>query len=445
MDGESVLQQYIELGLESNLALKQKGFQLDQSLAALKESRSLFLPSLSLDARYSVANGGRAFEIPVGDLVNPLNGGLNAVFDGIQASMLPIPVPDESFPTDIPNEEIFFLRSREHETKLRLTQAIINRPAAKGYKLSKQLTLVNDAAFRAFENELIFSIQQAYFQVLIALEVETNLKSAQELVSKNLDFINGLIKNQKLTVDKRYRIEAESAGIDAKLAEAQQNVANAKAYFNFLLNRPLETEIETSNWEILPEQDVFDYTSDRDRAFASRAEIEQVSIGRSIANQKVKLERSINNPNLFGIVDYGFQGTEYSFTADDDFLIASLVLRWNIFSGLKQSARVQSAKIEQLQLQTQELEVRQAINLELFQAHQSLIASKSALQAANARLKSARTNFDMTNKRYQLGKVILLEWIDARTNLTFSENEQTILRYQYLIRKAAYQKAIGQQ
>lgn len=143
------------------------------------------------------------------------------------------------------------------------------------------------------------------------------------------------------------------------------------------------------------------------------------------------------------MVDYGFQGTEYSFTADDDFLLASLVLRWNIFAGLKQSARVQSAQLEQQKLQTQEQEVRKAIELELFQAYQNLNSAKSAWIASSTRLKSAQKSFEMMDQRYRLGKVILLEWLDARNNLTLAENQLAIRRYQYLIRKAEYQKAIG--
>ncbi|MEJ2538305.1 MAG: TolC family protein, partial [Calditrichia bacterium] len=108
--GESVLTQYVDEALQNNLALKQQQFSLEKSLAALKEARGLFLPSVGINARYSRAGGGREIEFPVGDLVNPIHQTLN--------QLLQQPV----FPGNLQNEVIPFLREREQETKISAVQ-----------------------------------------------------------------------------------------------------------------------------------------------------------------------------------------------------------------------------------------------------------------------------------------------------------------------------------
>ena len=76
---ESPLKAYIHTALESNVALQRQGLSYEKSLAALEEAKALFFPRLSIQARYSVARGGRAFTIPIGDLMNPVYQNLNQI------------------------------------------------------------------------------------------------------------------------------------------------------------------------------------------------------------------------------------------------------------------------------------------------------------------------------------------------------------------------------
>jgi len=75
------LENYIRVGLESNLALQQQKFSLAQSIEALNEARGKYFPSIDIGARYTRAGGGREIIIPVGDLVNPIYKTLNALLE----------------------------------------------------------------------------------------------------------------------------------------------------------------------------------------------------------------------------------------------------------------------------------------------------------------------------------------------------------------------------
>jgi outer membrane protein TolC len=108
---ETVLDQYIKMGLESNLALTQEKYSLEQSTKALKEARGMFFPSLTLHSRYTQAGGGRTIEFPVGTIVNPIYQTLNEILEALGQDPKPFPV--------IPDEIIPFLRTEEQETKLK--------------------------------------------------------------------------------------------------------------------------------------------------------------------------------------------------------------------------------------------------------------------------------------------------------------------------------------
>ena len=109
---ESVLDKYVNQALQNNLALHQQQFSLEKSLAALKEARGLFFPSIGINARYTRAGGGREIEFPVGDLFNPIYSTLNQL------------IQQQVFPENLRNEVIPFLREKEQETKISAVQPI---------------------------------------------------------------------------------------------------------------------------------------------------------------------------------------------------------------------------------------------------------------------------------------------------------------------------------
>ena len=113
---ESILDNYIKTGLENNLALNQKLASYEKSIQALKEAKGLFLPQISLNARYTVARGGRI--IPVGDMVGSIVSNLNTLNEQVLGSTIDY--------TELTSQEFQFFRAEEHETKISIVQPIFN-------------------------------------------------------------------------------------------------------------------------------------------------------------------------------------------------------------------------------------------------------------------------------------------------------------------------------
>ncbi|HEY8970322.1 MAG TPA: hypothetical protein VIM64_14560, partial [Puia sp.] len=73
----AILEEYIRMGLDSNLALRQRSFDLQKALLDLKRAQSLFYPQAAFSSQYTLAHGGRSQDIPVGDLLNGVYSTLN--------------------------------------------------------------------------------------------------------------------------------------------------------------------------------------------------------------------------------------------------------------------------------------------------------------------------------------------------------------------------------
>ena len=74
---DAVVERYVAEGLRSNLALQGEALEVERAAQALAAARARFFPEVSLQARYSRAEGGREFTIPVGTALNPVYSTLN--------------------------------------------------------------------------------------------------------------------------------------------------------------------------------------------------------------------------------------------------------------------------------------------------------------------------------------------------------------------------------
>lgn len=421
---EELLENYIQQGLESNLALQQKAADYSKSLQALRSARGLFYPNVGINARYTLARGGRTIDFPVGDLLNPVYSTLNYLTES------------ELYPT-IENQEFAFLRPHEQETKVSLVQPVINTKIYHNYQIEKEKVTLQQTDITIYKRELINAIKSSYFNYLKTVYLLRLVDETEELLIENLRVSTSLFNNDKVTQDVVYRSEAELQKVYLGKAEAVKGNHTARAYFNFLLNKPLDEDIQVYEYEEVPELTMIsDFESEVTKGIVSREEVQQLEILSSINENYLKLARSSNYPDLLFAFDYGFQGEEYSFTKDDDFMLASLVLRWPLFEGFRNRADIQKAKITRQQLELKQDELENQIKLQVINSYYSLQEAAEAVDAAKLQVRASEKAFRVVNEKFRLGQSQLIEYTDARTTMTNSKQNLIIAVFEYKIREA---------
>jgi outer membrane protein TolC len=423
-----ILERYISEGLQSNQSLKQRQLDYASQLSALKEAKGLFFPDVSLNARYTLAEGGREIDFPVGDMLNPVYTTLNF----LTASNL--------FP-QIENQTFAFYRPREHETKVSLVQPIFNTELIQNYRIRQNHAEIAKIGVDRYKRELIKEITQAYYDYQKAHNLVELADTSLSLVKENLRVSQRLFDNDKVTRDAVYRSESELSRVEVQQAQANNMLQASLAYFNFLLNRSLDEAIELAREDPLPPTVSLDEASLM--AIQNRNELRQIEQYRQLNLNVTKLHRGNNYPGLFGVVDYGFQGETYSFTQYDDFLLASLVMKWNLFQGNANHQKVQQSKIEGEKLGELYSETEQQIRLEVINHFYALQAAYESVQSAGKQTQSAIRAYELIDRKYSEGQSSLLELIDARTSLTSAAANLIISQSEYFIRQADFEYAMG--
>ena len=426
---DDVLDLYIEEALENNLALRQRQFSLEKSLAALAEARGLFLPSVDLTSRYTRAGGGRAVEIPVGDLLNPIYATLNQLLQ------------EGRFPTNLPNVSEPFIREEEQETKVRISQPIFQPSIYFNYRIRSSLASADRAARDRYAKLLVRDVKVAYFNYLKTLRLVELYEETEILLKENLRVSESLFKNDKATKDVVFRAEAELSQLEQEKLESERNRDLARAYFNFLLNRPLDTTVEVVDLEGVPRDHLPDPTDIEARALARRCELMELRFGIEAAKHGVGLSKAGLLPSLVAAYDYGYQGEDFRLDDEHDFWMGSLVLQWNLFSGLQRKARIDEARADMHRLEAQLGEIEHMVALEVRRAYDDVLVAEKSVASAEARLRSTQKTFEIVGKKYREGISPQIEFIDGRTRLTQAKINLIVTRYDYRIRYAELERA----
>jgi outer membrane protein len=420
--GQSHLQDYISAALQNNLALQQKDFELEQNLAALDEARGMFLPSLSLNARYSRAGGGREIIFPVGDLLNPAYSSINQILTGMGQPAQPFPV--------LANEKIPFLREEEHDTKISLVQPLFNAAIYYNYRIRDELAQLKQFERDAFARQLVADIKTAWYSVRKTRAVVELLTATAELLDENLRVSEKLVANGQATKDVLYRAQAEKSALQRQQAEAVKNVRMAGAYLNFLCNFPLDSTVAADGMSVEPAQ-LITREDALNTARNQREEFRQLAAALSVAGNSVSLASTSLLPSLVLAADYGFQGESYSFTDKDDYWMASLVLNWNLFNGFRDRAKTEQARWEERRFRLELQELDRQIALQVTDAWYQMDVMEKELLAAREQVRAEAELFKIIEKRYREGMAAHIEYVDARNRLTSGRMAEIIAETNY--------------
>lgn len=431
VNGQSILQGYLQEGLASNLQLKQEGLQYERSVQNLNAARALFMPQVGINASYMLADGGRKIQFPVGDMLNPVYATLNKLTDTNQ------------FP-QLENQNIQFLPNNFHETKVRVIQPLFNPDIYFNYKAQKELISVQQAQRNAYENELKYAIASGYYQYLQSEDALKVLSQTRHTLEELVRMNQKLVANQKATRDVVLSAEYELNKIDQQLTEARKNNEVARAYFNFLLNRDLNSTIVTDSTLLASVAQTYQLDELKNTALAQRQELKQVQGGLRATENLVGLNRSSALlPKINAVGDVGYQGFGYHFNGDQQYWLVQFSLSWDLFKGGERKAHTQQARIDYQVAQNKMDQLKKQIELQVIQTYHEREAARQGFATAQSGTRSAEKNFQIVQSKYNEGQALLIEFVDAQNKYTTAQLMQSIRMFDLLRTDAQLQKTIA--
>lgn len=410
------LRRYIEEGIQNNLVMKQKNIALQRSMLALREAKSWYYPTVELLGDYIWAEGGRTFPVPVGDLLNPVYATLNQL---TQSQMFP----------QIENASYQLMPQNFYDARVRILYPVVNTDVYYGSKIRKQQVTLSEYEIETYRQELTKDIETAYYRFCLATDAVSIFKSAFVLVKRNLEVNESLLRNGKGLSANVLRAESELEQIRSRLKEAENQITNSRSYFNFLLNRAIGDSVI---YEELPMPEDVHKRQETTPNVENRSELMALGTAGQIRQLELDWNQRYMVPKINIFANFGSQASDWAFDSQSRYLLAGAQLSIPIFEGLRNRVKISTSRLEIDDVMRQKELADKQFNMAANIARNNLSTAIGNLTSAEKQYTSAKAYFNLIEKGYAEGINSLIEYMDARNQLTTSEIHVKINRYSVL-------------
>ncbi len=424
----AILDHYIEQGLAGNQMLKQQQYEIEKALLAISIAKSDIFPKIAFAPNYTVAAGGRKIDFPIGDLLNPVYNTLNKL------------TQSNNFPT-VENERIQFLPNNFHETKLTFQLPLFNTDIKYNIQLQKDLAASTLSRKKTLEYELKYNIEVAYYQYLQSMEAVKIYEQAKDFLKEYRQFNQKLVDNKVALKDVLYASDLELSKMESQLVDAQKNTRVAKAYFNFLLNRDLEKDIEVDSTFYSQIPTVPDLKLSRENALIERPEFAELQAGMNTNTTLLQMQKkNAVLPTFFLGGNIGFQGYGYTFQ-NQSYALAQVGMNWDIFHGKEKKHKIEQTEIQNRILESKKEEAAQKISMQTTQAWYNLESARKNLENAEASTQFAQNLLDMTRNKYKNQNALYIEVLKVQNDHLVAGLNASLARFNIWLKKAELAKS----
>jgi outer membrane protein len=432
-----ILEDYIRTGLTSNLALQHQNLDLQKNMEAIRQSKSLFLPTAQFVANYTVAAGGRSIGFPIGDILNPVYANLNRLNEAMSPG-------SPKYPTNVENVDEQFLPNNFHETKIKFAYPLYNTDLRYNRQIQEQLYQSKSAQKAAYEHELRYQITDAYLQYLRTLEAEKIWVNARSVLTELRRFNESLVKNNVATKDVVATADYELSKADHEIFKLRSNQNTARSYFNFLINKDLQSEVLADTTLLRAVVPVYRPDDLLQKAMIERSEFGALRAGMDAAETNVKRNTAnLKIPDFYIGGEVGFQGFGYTFGADQRYVLAQVGMTYDLFDGGKRKSQTQEARIEADKIRNQYAQAQQQIALQVTQAWNAYETAQNGYKTAQTGLQAAEATFKIVNNKYRANQALLIEFLDAQNRVTTARLQALLAWSEVLVQEAGLKKAAG--
>lgn len=290
-------------------------------------------------------------------------------------------------------------------------------------------------------NNVIFSVKEAYYYLLLTLDqekvTEESVLQYDLLLEQAQAFYDIGIKAKIDVTIARTNLSK----VTLSLIKAQNAVSLAKVKLNKamgLLRSPEYSLNESLTFN------TFEINSDDlwDTAYKSRPEVISAQAQLEVAKSLRKLSKKAVIPELKANGQYSIGGED--FTADKGWS-AGINLEIPTFNPYKTKKLVDEAKAtEQREIASLE-EVKQNIYIEVQQSYISYVESKQSVPVSEQSVKQAQENYELASGRYKAGLGTPIEFKEAEVMHRNAKMDYLKALYNYNVAIANIEKVIGEQ
>lgn len=419
----------LEWGEEAALARE----QLTQAEAQTRQARASGLPQLSASLSYDRT--------------------LRSVFD-LGSSAPPETPPEE--PPEFDFGDLFgdlpFGQPNTWIGSLQLGQAIYTggRVGA-ARRIARLGRLATEQNVAEVEASVAREVREGYFQTALAESMVVIAAEAYELATEQLRIVESFFRQGTVSEFEVLQARVERDNLEPQIVAARNARELAAANLKRLVNIPQDQPIELVTPLAAEVRDI-----DRDAVLAaalSRPALQAASQQVAIQQSLIRIARADRMPTISAFGNFSWQafpegliptglpgGSQWREDWGVGFQVAV-----PIFDGFRTRGAIQEARSNVRQAELQEMQLREAVRMEVTAGLAAFDAARAQIEARRATVAQAARGFELAELRYAGGLATLLELSNARLLLQQARVNQADALFSYLSALAALEHVTGGQ
>jgi outer membrane protein len=293
----------------------------------------------------------------------------------------------------------------------------------------------------ALKRDLALGATRAYGQVLVAGTARRAAQSAVDAAEQDRARAEDRRDAGLATDADVLSFQVHAAGMKARLAQAVADETIARTALNELMGEPLDTPFTLDDVAAAAPAPETDLASLEREALEKRESAKEAILQEQAATAQHDIARSAFFPSVGFQAGYEFDGENW--TGRQRWWAAGVEMRWNLFNGLSDRARVAASQAGIAQARAGRLRTENAIRVEVRSAIARLGAAVAREETGRTAVAQAREAQRIIRERYEAGMAGVTDLLRAANALYDAELQQRAASVDVFISQKTLESVVG--
>jgi outer membrane protein TolC len=277
--------------------------------------------------------------------------------------------------------------------------------------------LASDQGFERRRHEVMFQTARAYYAALLADADLGVVRAAREVAEANRDLARARADAGVVVESDALSAEVRVAGLREQEIVARHRSVLARAALNEVMGRALDEPIVLADALAEPRATTVAFEELEPRALIERPDYQRLGSEARAQERGVAAAHAELRPTLSATASYEVNALDVLANGQDSWFVG-VALRWNLFNGLGDRARIAEARARLGEVQALRAAAARRIGLEVREAFLALQAARERIAVARQAVTHAEESLRIVRDRYETGLTTIVTLLSAEAALT---------------------------
>ena len=326
---------------------------------------------------------------------------------------------------------------------LKLSQSVYRREFGIQVDQADKQIAQAEVTLAAEEQDLIFRVAQAYFNVLSAQDSLEFSKAENAAIARQLDQSKQRFEVGLIAITDVHEAQAAFDQSRADLIQAENTLDNAWEAQQEIIMQPVDQLAPlTTNLPLNPPQPQ-NPEQWADTAQTQNLALQAAQYGVEIARMNIDVQDSGDSPTLDLVGSHAVNLSSSDTGTDSQTTTIGLQLNVPLYTGGAVSSRTRQARFDYEATQQNLDKQRRSVNRTVRDAYRGVMSSISTVEALKASTISAQSALEATEAGFEVGTRTMVDVLNAQRDLFRARSNYSKVRYDFILNGLQLKQATG--